>query len=58
MQDSYVLKYGLKLDSKKINITVAEGVIKMDSATQNQYYDSFAKIQVLATSFRCKVSKR
>jgi len=44
-----------KLDSKKINITVAEGVIKMDSATQNQYYDSFAKIQVLATSFRCKI---
>ena len=34
---------------------MAEGVIKMDSATQNQYYDSFAKVQVLATSFRCKV---
>ena len=27
----------------------------MDTATQNQYYDSYAKVQVLTTSHRCKV---
>ena len=47
-----------KLDPKKININVSEGVVKMDTATQNQYYDSYAKVQVLTTSHRCKVSNR
>lgn len=44
-----------KLDPKKINISVSEGVVKMDTATQNQYYDSYAKVQVLTTSHRCKI---
>jgi len=44
-----------KLDQKKINISVSEGVVKMDSVTQNQYYDSYAKVQVLSTSHRCKI---
>ena len=46
-----------KLDPKKINISVSEGVVKMDTATQNQYYDSYAKVQVLTTSHRCKVRR-
>jgi len=55
-QNAFKLKiHKPKLDPKKINISVSEGVVKMDTATQNQYYDSYAKVQVLTTSHRCKV---
>jgi len=55
-QNAFKLKiHKPKLDPKKINISVSEGVVKMDTATQNQYYDSYAKVQVLTTSHRCKI---
>ena len=54
-ENIYIIDIIKKLDPKKINISVSEGVVKMDTATQNQYYDSYAKVQVLTTSHRCKV---
>jgi len=55
-QNAFKLKiHKPKLDPKKINISVSDGVVKMDTATQNQYYDSYAKVQVLTTSHRCKI---
>lgn len=44
-----------KLESKNLNFSVENGAIKMDKKTQNQYYNSFVKIQVLSLSHRCKV---
>lgn len=44
-----------KLESKNLNFSVENGAIKMDKKTQNQYYNSFVKIQVLSLSHRCKI---
>lgn len=44
-----------KLDSKNLNFSVENGKINMDKKMQNQYYNSFVKVQVLSLSHRCKV---
>jgi hypothetical protein len=43
------------LDQKNCNFSVVDGVIKMDSETQNQYYHSYAKVIVSSTSHCCKI---
>ena len=47
-----------KLDSKNLNFSVENGIIKMDKKTQNQYFSSYVKVQVLSLSHRCKVKQR
>ena len=47
-----------KLDSKNLNFSVENGIIKMDKKTQNQYFSSYVKVQVLSLSHRCKVKMK